>query len=50
MRAFLLMFVVFMLAPVVETILPSAGEYIEKSFFGQFFSDSNFLLTLIPGT
>lgn len=48
-RAFLALFILFMIAPILETVLPRIGEYINDSFFGPFFYHSNFLLSLIPG-
>lgn len=49
-RGFLAMYIVFMLAPVALIILPKVGEFIDASYFGSFFCNSNFLLRLIPGT
>ncbi len=50
-RGILIIFLVFMLVPLVLTILPfpDIQNYIEDSAFGNFFYNSNFLLGLIPG-
>ncbi len=49
-RGFLAMYVLFMLAPIALIVLPSLVKYIDASYFGSFFYNSNFLLRLIPGT
>ncbi len=49
-RGFLAMYVLFMLAPIALIVLPSLVKYIDSSYFGSFFYNSNFLLRLIPGT
>ena len=49
-RGFLAMYLIFLLVPIVLIILPKAGELIDASYFGGFFSHSNLLLRLIPGT
>ncbi len=46
----LLIFVFFMAVPVALTVLPKIYEYLQESFFGEFFYKANFLLPLIPGT
>lgn len=46
----LLLFVIFLLAPVALTVLPKLYEFISESFFGEFFYKANFLLALIPAT
>lgn len=50
-RGILLVFVLFMLIPVVLVMLPydAAYDLIDQSLFGNFFYQSNFLLTLISG-
>lgn len=50
-RGFFAVFVLFMVVPTLLVILPfdSVGEYISGSFFGRFFSQSNFLLSFIGG-
>lgn len=48
-RGFLAMYIFFLIAPAAFTILPITSEYVEASFFGNFFYTSNFLLRLIPG-
>jgi uncharacterized membrane protein required for colicin V production len=51
-RGILIIFLVFMLVPLVLTVLspfPDIQHYIEDSAFGNFFYNSNFLLGLIPG-
>ena len=56
-RAFFAVFVIFMAVPIVLLLLPSGGtfsssfvrNYIDESFFGSFFYNSNFLLSLISG-
>jgi uncharacterized membrane protein required for colicin V production len=49
-RGFLAMYILFMLAPIALIVLPSLIKYIDASYFGSFFYNSNFLLRLIPGT
>ena len=46
----LLLFLLFLLAPIALTVLPKLYEFIEESFFGEFFYRANFFLMLIPGT
>ncbi len=50
-RGILIIFLVFMLVPLILTVLPfpDVQNYIEDSAFGNFFYNSNFLLGLIPG-
>jgi len=50
-RGFFAVFVLFMVVPTLLVVLPfdSVGEYIGGSFFGRFFSQSNFLLSFISG-
>ncbi len=49
-RGFLAMFMVFTAVPIFLVVLPDiVGPYIDASFFGGFFYNSNFLLSLIPG-
>lgn len=49
-RAFLAMYILFLVVPVGIIVLPKVGEFLSGSFFGTFFYTSNFLLRLIPGT
>lgn len=54
MRATLLVFVIFTIVPLMLVILPEGfsstiQHYLDQSFFGTFFYESNFLLNLIPG-
>lgn len=51
-RGFLIVFLIFMIVPLVLTVLPFQfiQLYIEESTLGSFFYSSNFLLGLIPGT
>jgi hypothetical protein len=46
----LILFVLFLVAPVLLTVLPKLYEFISESFFGEFFYKANFLLALIPST
>ena len=46
----LLLFLLFLLAPIALTVLPKLYEFIEESFFGEFFYRANFFLMLIPGS
>lgn len=46
----LLLFVLFMLAPIGLVVLPKLYEFLAESFFGEFFYKANFLLQLIPAT
>lgn len=46
----LLMFVLFLIVPVLLTILPKLYEFLSESFFGEFFYQANFLLRIIPST
>lgn len=46
----LLMFVLFMIVPVLLTVLPKIYEFLSESFFGEFFYKANFLLGIIPST
>lgn len=46
----LLLFVLFMLVPIMLTILPRLYEFLSDSFFGEFFYRANVFLRLIPGT
>ena len=51
-RGFFAVFVVFMLVPLVLTMMhtvPQIAQVIKESFFGPFFYDSNFLLSMIKG-
>lgn len=44
-----LLCIIFLICPIIFTILPKAEEYIISTPFGNFFYKANFLLTLIPG-
>ncbi len=46
----LMMFIIFMLVPVALTVLPQLYTYLSGSFFGEFFYQANFLLSIIPAT
>jgi len=46
----LMLFVIFLLAPVMLTVLPKLYEFLSESFFGEFFYKANFLLSIIPST
>lgn len=46
----LLLFVLFLLLPIVLTVLPNIRVFVKRSFFGEFFYRANFLYMLIPGT
>ena len=46
----LLIFVIFLVVPVLLTVLPKLYEFLSESFFGEFFYKANFLLGLIPAT
>ena len=50
-RGFFAVFVLFMVVPTMLVVLPfeAIGDYISSSFFGRFFSESNFLLSFISG-
>ena len=46
----LLIFVLFVLVPILLTVLPKLYEFLSESFFGEFFYKANFLLSIIPST
>ena len=46
----LLLFVLFMLVPILLTVLPRLYEFLADSVFGEFFYSANLLIRLIPGT
>lgn len=46
----LLIFVLFLLVPILLTVLPKLYEYLSASFFGEFFYRANPFISLIPGT
>ena len=46
----LLLFVIFMIVPVLLTVLPKLYDFLSESFFGEFFYKANFLLSIIPST
>lgn len=46
----LLIFVLFMVVPVMLTVLPRLYEFLSDSFFGEFFYKANPFIPLIPGT
>lgn len=46
----LMLFVIFLIVPVMLTVLPKLYEFLSESFFGEFFYQANFLLSIIPPT
>ena len=46
----LMLFVIFLIVPVLLTVLPKLYEFLSESFFGEFFYKANFLLAIIPST
>ena len=46
----LMLFVIFLVVPVLLTVLPKLYEFLSESFFGEFFYKANFLLAIIPST
>jgi hypothetical protein len=46
----LMLFVIFLSVPVMLTVLPKLYEFLDESFFGEFFYKANFLLAIIPST
>ncbi len=46
----LLLFVLFLAIPIMLTVLPRLYEFLEESFFGEFFYRANIFIPLIPGT
>jgi hypothetical protein len=46
----LMLFVIFLIVPVLLTVLPKIYEFLRESFFGEFFYQANFLLSIIPST
>lgn len=46
----LLLFLLFLLVPIALTVLPRLYEFLEESFFGEFFYRANVFLSMIPGT
>lgn len=46
----LLLFVIFLVVPILLTVLPKLYEFLSESFFGEFFYKANFLLAMIPST
>jgi hypothetical protein len=46
----LMLFVIFMIVPVMLTVLPKLYDFLSESFFGEFFYKANFLLSIIPST
>ena len=46
----LILFVIFMVLPIVLTVLPKIYDYVSDSVFGDFFYRANFLLYLVPTT
>ncbi len=49
-RGFLAMFILFTAVPIFMVVLPTiVTPFIQESFFGAFFYNSNFLLSLMPG-
>lgn len=48
-HAFLMMYMLFLVTPIILIVMPPIAEILESSFFGRFFYNSNFLLRLISG-
>ena len=46
----LLINVLFLLVPIALTVLPKLYEFLDGSFFGEFFYKANIFIPLIPGT
>lgn len=46
----LLIFVLFLLVPIMLTVLPKLYQFLSESFFGEFFYRANPFIALIPGT
>ena len=46
----LMLFVIFLIVPVLLTVLPRLYEFLSESFFGEFFYQANFLFAIIPST
>ena len=46
----LLLFVAFLIFPILLTVLPKFFDFLSESFFGNFFYRANPLLYMIPGT
>lgn len=44
----LMVFVLFLVVPIMLTILPKLYEFLSDSLFGEFFYQANFLIPLIP--
>lgn len=45
----ILLFAIFLLLPVALTVLPKLYDFVQKSFFGEFFYRANLLIYLMPG-
>jgi len=48
-QGFLVLYLVFLVTPIVLIVVPKAGNLIDASFFGSFFYNSNWILGLISG-
>lgn len=46
----LVLFVLFMAVPIMLTVLPKLYEFLEESFFGEFFYKANPFIAMIPST
>lgn len=46
----LLLFVLFMSVPIMLTVLPKLYEFLDESFFGEFFYKANPFISMIPST
>lgn len=46
----ILLFAIFLLLPVGLTVLPKLYDFVQQSFFGEFFYRANLLIYLMPGT
>ena len=50
LQGILVLFAMFLLVPVILTVLPKLGTYFNESLLGNFFYRANFLLRMISGT
>lgn len=50
LHGILLVFILFMLVPIVLTVVPKLESFLEGSVFGEFFYRGNLLLRLVPTT
>lgn len=49
-QGIILLFAVFLLLPVALTVLPKLYEFVQESYFGEFFYRANLFIYLMPGT